>query len=989
MRIVLTTSDDAEHHYVANRLDAAVDLGAIIVDRGRKESPRERFRHLRKKYTPPQLVSRVLLRLMFIVAGDERRRRAELPGVLGDEATAFQRPDIVDYVAGINTDKRRAVVRRAARDRLLVYSTEIVGKRVLAMAGTRAENLHVGLSPEYRGSDCAFWPLYNRQFGKFGATVHECTSKIAGGEIYAQAAATLEPDDGLFAIFRRSVKVGAQLYVNTVRRAVAGELPGNAQDLSQGREYRSTDMRFHRNVSVRWMLATGMLRRHLLGAPMRSAEPSRRQGPWPTVSVTIVNHRARRQLRECLSSLRRHPYTHGEMEVVVLDNASDDGSIEMMRDEFAEVMVIAERRRRGFGANQNRAVAASRGDVVVVLNPDATVRECTLDLLVEALMDDEAVAVAGGSIVNSDGSPRQDRPYPFPRPWSALAKAVGLRRFARAGSWSRRRVLCNGWFSGAAFAVTREAFRGVGGFDEAFFMYSEDVDFFKRIVETGRLLAWVPDAVVEHPFPDESAEASKRRETEVVRAELRYMHKHFGRRGAIAYRCGILADAGSRAILFSLPGFSRLGRTHGMGACYSRRAHAARFSAALRSRQHEGLAELADKWNRQHAAEAVEAGRRQSQRLVLFDSSTSWDGPWMAFQHIAIHLAERAPVLFIDAPESPVGAYRSRREVFLRSRLRQVRPNLHVLTPAAPPGLTRALMHRVTAWAVKRSVRKAVRSLGGHVGATMASLSHVNIFGIGEPRIRMYYVSDDFEAGARLMGRPPKRLAALDRELAEQADVIVTVSAALSERYESLGFKPVLIPNGVEVEAFAEVDRAPPPGDVELAAPIAGFIGQIGDRIDFEILEAVADSGISVLLVGPRQLTFTQDARLGRLLKRGNVQWVGPKDFAELPSYLRVMDVGMVPYVDSDFNRASFPLKTLEYLAAGRAVVATPLPAVLWLNTDLISVGHDPAEFAAAVVAAARAPGTEAELARRRALASQHSWARRTEQIIELLHLDS
>ena len=76
-----------------------------------------------------------------------------------------------------------------------------------------------------------------------------------------------------------------------------------------------------------------------------------------------------------------------------------------------------------------------------------------------------------------------------------------------------------------------------------------------------------------------------------------------------------------------------------------------------------------------------------------------------------------------------------------------------------------------------------------------------------------------------------------------------------------------------------------------------------------------------MLFVGPRHFTFEME-RIERLLEQPNVQWVGPKPFESLPTYLRAIDVGVTPYTDTAFNRGSFPLKTLEYLAAGRGVVA-------------------------------------------------------------------
>jgi teichuronic acid biosynthesis glycosyltransferase TuaH len=99
------------------------------------------------------------------------------------------------------------------------------------------------------------------------------------------------------------------------------------------------------------------------------------------------------------------------------------------------------------------------------------------------------------------------------------------------------------------------------------------------------------------------------------------------------------------------------------------------------------------------------------------------------------------------------------------------------------------------------------------------------------------------------------------------------------------------------------------------------------------------------------------------------------------------MGVGLTPYADTDFNRASFPLKTLEYLANGLPVVSTDLPAVRWLDTDLIEVGTGPEDFASKVREVLSRPFDEAERARRIAFARRHSWTARAEQLLAILPL--
>jgi teichuronic acid biosynthesis glycosyltransferase TuaH len=138
--------------------------------------------------------------------------------------------------------------------------------------------------------------------------------------------------------------------------------------------------------------------------------------------------------------------------------------------------------------------------------------------------------------------------------------------------------------------------------------------------------------------------------------------------------------------------------------------------------------------------------------------------------------------------------------------------------------------------------------------------------------------------------------------------------------------------------------------------------------------------------VGPKDPAF-EPARFDRLLARDGVAWVGARPYGELRSYLKLIDVGLVPYAPTDFNRYSFPMKTLEYLAAGRAVVATSLPALLWLETDLVALADRPEAFAAAVAREALLARDPALVHRRRELASRHSWAERAEQFAGLLEL--
>ncbi|MDQ4130416.1 MAG: glycosyltransferase [Actinomycetota bacterium] len=371
--------------------------------------------------------------------------------------------------------------------------------------------------------------------------------------------------------------------------------------------------------------------------------------------------------------------------------------------------------------------------------------------------------------------------------------------------------------------------------------------------------------------------------------------------------------------------------------------------------------------------------------LVVVCGGAPWDGHRLAGRHMAERLAAYTPVLYVDPPLSHLTP-RLHPEVAASlegPRLRLLGPSLARLTPLVQPGSHRPGMRTLGQALVRRALRRAVEQLGGQVRAVVV-IGQRDLFGACDEEQRVLYATDDFTAGAGLMGVSARYLSRVEERLLRRATHVVVCSPGLAEKFRARGIAPIFVPNGVDDELFAATDEAPLPDDVDLTPPVVGFVGHLSNRIDLRMLESVAERGRSLLLVGPRQRTF-QLQRVTRLLERPNVRWVGYKPFEQLPSYLRVMDVGLVPYADSPFNRASFPLKILEYLAAGRAAVAVDLPAVRWLDTELVRVASDPLGFAAEVDRALEAGSPTALVARRREFAARHSWERRAAAFARVL----
>jgi teichuronic acid biosynthesis glycosyltransferase TuaH len=366
-------------------------------------------------------------------------------------------------------------------------------------------------------------------------------------------------------------------------------------------------------------------------------------------------------------------------------------------------------------------------------------------------------------------------------------------------------------------------------------------------------------------------------------------------------------------------------------------------------------------------------------------ASNGFHGVRMSDWHLAVQLAKLTPVLYVDPPMSRLTPLRSpgKSGALHGPRLRLEGPGLARLTPLVQPFPARPGATPVTSALTRRHLRHAVARLGGRVQALVSCWALYPVFGSCGEQVSVYWAKDDFVGGAELLRLNAKALDRHERKIAAAAHHVVAANPTVADTWRSRGLDPLLVPFGVDAAAFAGIEHAPLPSDVGLPKPIVGFVGHINDRTDLRLLEAIADRGRSLLLVGPKSPGF-EPRRFDALLRRRHVRWVGLKRAESLPGYLRVMDVGIVPYRDSRFNRGSFPLKTLEYLAAGRPVVATDLPGVRCLATDLICIAG-PACFADAFDRQLALPRTAGLLARRQAFAARHSWDHRAADILAIV----
>jgi GT2 family glycosyltransferase len=296
------------------------------------------------------------------------------------------------------------------------------------------------------------------------------------------------------------------------------------------------------------------------------------------LSVSLVNTNSRELLLACLESLRGT-----SAEIVVLDNASEDGSADAVRERFPDVRLIAQDFRAGFGANHNTVIRATTRRYVYVLNEDTTADDWGFERMVAFLDAQPHVGALGPRLVYPDGRP-QDSAWRFPTP---LVSALGLVTLGKAGikqsgGDTPRPV---DWLTGAALLLRREALDEVGVFDEGFFLYSEEVDLQLRLRRAGWEVCFYPEVTVVHHESQFSAGVPERRINEMWRSRHRYWRKHHSAPGARAAALLTGAQYGVRAALAPVAGRRDLGARMRLHARDSWRVTG------------PGLRELADEWN--------------------------------------------------------------------------------------------------------------------------------------------------------------------------------------------------------------------------------------------------------------------------------------------------------------------------------------------------------------------------------------------------------
>jgi GT2 family glycosyltransferase len=240
------------------------------------------------------------------------------------------------------------------------------------------------------------------------------------------------------------------------------------------------------------------------------------------LSIIIVNYNVKEFLQNLIHSIEKAS-TKITKEIIVIDNASDDGSVEFLKEKFPQIRLIANKINLGFGKANNIGLKQATGKYILLINPDTIVAEDTFEKMIQFFETNKNVGLAGCKILNPDGTLQLACRRSFPGPWTSFTKVTGLSLlFPKSKLFARYNLTYldeNQSYevdaiSGSFMIMRREVYKKVGGFDEQFFMYGEDLDICYRIQKAGFKVFYVHTTQIIH-YKGESTKRSSLDETKV------------------------------------------------------------------------------------------------------------------------------------------------------------------------------------------------------------------------------------------------------------------------------------------------------------------------------------------------------------------------------------------------------------------------------------------------------------------------------------------
>ncbi|OGF45664.1 MAG: hypothetical protein A2452_01415 [Candidatus Firestonebacteria bacterium RIFOXYC2_FULL_39_67] len=277
------------------------------------------------------------------------------------------------------------------------------------------------------------------------------------------------------------------------------------------------------------------------------------------VSIIIVSWNVKEYLQKCIASVYRET-VELSFEIFLVDNASKDGSVEMVRREFPEVKIIANSENQGFARANNRALEKCTGEYVLFLNPDTEIKENAIGKLMKFIKADPRAAAAAPKLIYEDGR-LQLICMNFPSPFTDLMETFHLNvafprsrffNYYEMGLWPHDSTREVDQPAGACLMVKMEVLKKIGFYDERFFMYYDDVDLCYRIKKSGGRIFLVHDILVVHHGCKSSSQNPEGSSRWISESKIKFFRKHYGRTGSFLFGCNLVMRTIIVYVLFNL-----------------------------------------------------------------------------------------------------------------------------------------------------------------------------------------------------------------------------------------------------------------------------------------------------------------------------------------------------------------------------------------------------------------------------------------------------
>ncbi|MDQ2584260.1 glycosyltransferase [Saccharothrix yanglingensis] len=675
------------------------------------------------------------------------------------------------------------------------------------------------------------------------------------------------------------------------------------------------------------------------------------------LAVVVVTYHSADVVGDCLTSVATALESVPDSRVVVVDNASTDDTLDVVRRVAPHARVVARTANDGFAAGVNAGFAAAPDCDVLVLNPDIRLHPEAVAFLLAALAL-PGTGIAVPRLTGPDGEPQLSLRR-APNPLRALGEAflggtragrhaplgelvVDPRAYAAAGSAD--------WATGAAWLISREAREATGVLEERYFLYSEETEYMLRAGERGFAIRYEPRAHAVHLGGEQST--SPVLWSMATTNRVRMVRERRGRPAAVAMWCAVLVNellraprhAKHRTAVADLVRWRRWPARPGEGD----RPGWICFSAQ-------------DWWyhNRAHSDFQLMRSVARDRRVLVVNSI----GMRMPTRGNSTHVARRI--------------LRKLRSV--AKFVRRPEPDFYVMSPLPLPFYGSPFLRAVNAVLVRAQVRLVAAFLRLRTPVVMVTIP--TAWDVVAPMRRRSLVFNRSDRHSDFPEADRGAIEALEHRLLEHADHVVYVSHALmAEEAPRTGERAHFLDHGVDVDHFTARPEHEWPDDVRaIPGPRIGFFGALDDFVvDFDLLErlAVELPGASLVLIG--DATHPME----RFDEHPNVHWLGFRPYDLVPAYGSAFDVAIMPWQDNNWIKHSNPIKLKEYLALGLPVVSTDF-AELAGYADRVRAARSHAEFVDAVRRTLADGGPRPAAALRESVLTR-SWRSRAAELVAL-----